>query len=246
MRRWIMAVGAIGVLTALGAGVRRAQAQTPPERSVTVQADGEARAEPDIAFLNAGVEATAPTPREALAQVNTQVQQVTATLRRLGVADADIQTSGINLYAITAPDRPAVVAAGPGGPTGPGTPQVVGYHASNSVSVTLRDLARVDAMLDGLLEAGITNLNGLRFGIRDTRALHERALANAVEQARPLAEAAARAAGLTVGEVTAIVEESSGGVTSDIASPAFDRSGGAVEVGSLTLRVRVKVTFRLV
>lgn len=224
------------ILVALGgtlAALSPASAQTPG-RTVTVIAEGEARGEPDIAFLNAGVEANGATPREALARVNDQMQAVLAALQRAGIAGEDIQTSGLNIFTMTGP--PERTPAGP--------PVVLGYRASNFVSVTVRDLSRVETLIDALVEAGITNLGGLRFGVSDTTALHQRALADAVLQARPLAEAAARAAGLAVGEVESIEELSGfGGPAPEAALSG--RGGAPVEPGMLTLGVRVQVTFRV-
>ena len=210
------------------------RAQAPAVgRTVSVIADGEARAQPDIAVLTAGVEATEATPGEALTRVNEQIAGVIATLRRFGVAEDDIQTADLSLFSLVeGPDRP-----------GGGPPGVIGYRATNTVSVTARDLARVNALIDALVSAGITTLSGLRFDVSDRDALHARALADAVAAARPLAEAAARAAGLTLGQIASIEEVGPGG---DVAARQLGLGaapGAAVQPGTLTLQVRVRVTF---
>lgn len=228
-----LAAGVGGVLAvSLPAG-----AQTPSGRMVTVVADGEARSEPDVAFLNAGVQAEGETAGEALNKANAQIQQVTAALRAAGIAEADIQTSGLNVFSVT-------------GPPGPGNtmlPPVLGYRASNNLSVAVRNLANVNAVLDAVIAAGITNLNGVQFGIQDTTALQQRALANAVQQARPLAQAAAQAAGLTLGEIESVTELPDFAASPAPQAAAFGRGAGdsAVSGGTLTVRVRVQVSFRV-
>lgn len=233
-RWWYGGLAMIGVMIALGAGTPASAQSGPASRTITVLADGEARAEPDIAIINAGVQTDGSTPREAITKANDQMQGVIDALKGMGIAAADIQTSGLNVFPITAPpDRAS------GGP-----PPVTGYQASNNVTVTIRDLSQVDAVLDGLIEAGVTNLGGLRFTVSDTAGLHQRALADAVQAARPLAQAAAQAAGLTLGDVDAIEEVSGANV------PMFGGAGkGAgsvpVEPGSLSFTVTVRVTFRI-
>ena len=206
-------------------------------RTITVIAEGEARAEPDIGFLNAGVEADGATPREALSRVDDQMRAVLAALARAGVAREDIQTSGLNVFSITGPPE----RSGPGAP-----PQVVGYRASNSVNITVRDLTRIEAIIDAIVEAGITNLGGISFGVRDTLALHRSALTDAMQQARPLAEAVAQTVGLTLGEVESVEEIS--GVGGPVPAAQFGgarSAAGPVAPGALTLQVRVQVTFRV-
>ena len=236
-----IAVAAAAIGGALG-GAATAGAQPAPSRTITVVAEGEARAEPDVAFLNAGVQADGATAREALGRANEQMERVLAALRGAGVPPEDIRTSGFNVFPQMDP-REISVAAPPGVPV-PAAAREPSFRAFNSVNVTLRDLSRVNAVLDALLEAGITNLGGLRFGIQDTTALHARALAEAIRQARPLAEAAAQAAGLTLGEIDSISETFGGGGPAGDASAA-QRGGGPIEPGSLTLQVRVQVTFRV-
>ena len=236
-----VAVAAAAIGGALGMAASAA-AQPAPSGTITVVAEGEVEAEPDIAFLNTGVQADAPTPREALTRANDQMERVIGALLAAGIPEEDIQTSGFNVFPLNDPREP--VGPVPAGPVPPGRPQEQTYRAINTVNVTLRDLSRVDALLDALLEAGITNIGGLRFGVQDTAALHAQALAEAVRGARPLAQAAAQAAGLTLGEIDSISETFGGG--GPVGEAAFaQHGGGPIEPGSLTLRVRVQVTFRV-
>jgi uncharacterized protein YggE len=193
-----------------------------------------ARAERDVALVGAGVQADGATPLVALSAVNDRMAGVLSALQAADVAPADIQTSGLNLFTLTGPPEP--------GSTGP--PRTIGYRASNSVNVTIRDISRVESIVDVLLDAGATNLNGLRFGFADEAELHARALADAVQKARPLAEAAARAAGLTLGPVATITELSSGGGPE--AQAALGRGGGDfVSTGTLLFTVRLEVTYQV-
>jgi len=226
----LVAAAALGAVL-LSAGVADAQ-QTGPGRTVTVISEGEARAEPDVAFVGAGVQADGATAREALGAANDSMAAILSALQAVGIAPADIQTSGLNLFSLDAPP----------GPDG-GAPRVTGYRAVNSVTITIRDITRAEAIVDVLLGAGATNLNGLRFGFSDEAALHQRALADAVQKARPLAEAAARAAGLSLGPVANITELGAGGPGPEFAAAQRGGGGDAVASGTLVFTVRVQVTF---
>lgn len=218
-----------GLLVATAAG---AQADRPG--TISVIATGDASAAPDIAFLSAGVEADGATAREALGRANEQIERVLAALRAFGIAPEDVQTEGLNVFTITSnPER---------GDNTP--PRVIGYRASNTVSITARDITRVGALVDLVIAEGATNLNGVRFGIRDSEALKQQAIAEAVREARPLAQAAAAAANLRAGDVDSITEV--GGFDQPTpAAASAQRGGDFVAPGSLTLRVQVRVTFRL-
>lgn len=54
-----------------------------------------------------GVTSEAPTATEALHQNSTEMQKVIARIKALGVADKDIQTTGINLNAMYDYDQEA-------------------------------------------------------------------------------------------------------------------------------------------
>jgi uncharacterized protein YggE len=232
-----MLAAAAAALAGMALSAGAAAAQPAGEgRTITVIAEGEARAEPDVAFVGAGVQEDGETPREALAAVNDRMAGILDALRAAGIAPEDIQTSGLNLFALTGPPAP--------GSSGP--PRTFGYRASNMVSVTIRDITRVEAIVEVVLGAGVTNLNFLRFAFADEDELHQRALADAVGRARPLAEATARAAGLTLGPVASITELGSSGAVPQ-SEAAFGRGGdgGFVSTGTLVFTVRVQVTFQI-
>ena len=235
MKRIVLAAATLATLAGVLLGGGTVNAQTAPGRTITVISVGEARAEPDIAFVGAGVQADGATPREALSAVNDRMTGVLNALRAAGIAPADIQTSGLNLFTLNGPPEP-----GSGSP-----PRVTGYRASNTVNVIIRDVNRVETIVEVLLDAGATNLNGLRFGVADEEGLHARALADAVQKARPLAEATARAAGVTLGQVASIAELSSGGGPESQAALNRGAGGDFVSTGTLVFTVRLEVTFQV-
>ncbi|AKH41925.1 hypothetical protein FHS61_002544 [Altererythrobacter atlanticus] len=139
-------------------------------------------AEPDIANVSAGVSTRAQTAVAAMQQNAQAMSKVIARIKELGIADRDIQTSGINLGARYDYDQQS-------------REQVFrGYEASNRVSVKLRDIQKTGEVLDALVAAGATDLGGPDWSIEDDSAARaqarEQAMATALAQAKDYARMA--------------------------------------------------------
>lgn len=164
-------------------------------KGITVTGTAEVRAAPDVAFVTLGVEHTDPRASEARAAMTAAMTRLLAVLRTAGVEPRDIQTSNLSL-------QPLYDYNSADGRT------LRGYTASNSVSVTLRDLERSGEIIDAALDAcgDAARMNGLRFGFAKPEVLLEQARRAAIADARARAETFASAAGVAVGEVIDIVE----------------------------------------
>jgi uncharacterized protein YggE len=244
--KWWAAAG--GALVAAAAGVAltfagwggpvrevHAQQVPPPAASgIAIISDGEAKAQPDTATVRLGVQVTAPTPAEALAQMRQATEALLQRLRSAGVPDANVQTTNLNVFPVYGTPQP-----------GGGEPPITGYRGTATVTVTGQDIARASALLDAAVQAGATSVQGLTFDFRDPSQLQRDALAQAVTNARPKAEAAARAAGLTLGAVRSVQELSFGGPPEPVPFGRGSAGGGAggVAPGELTVTVRAQVTF---
>jgi uncharacterized protein YggE len=156
------------------------QAQGPVvELSVTETV----KARPDLAAVGAGVTAQAATAVEAMQKTATAMDAVVRRIKSLGIADEDIQTTGINLGAQYDYDQVQRI-------------QVFrGYQASNRVSVILRKVADTGRVLDALVAAGATDISGPSFSIDDDTAQRGQARKNALDKAKRQAEEYARWAG---------------------------------------------------
>jgi uncharacterized protein YggE len=246
IRRTLM-IGAAVVSLAAVAGVPRVvTAAAPPtseppapsptgggEGTITVAATGTVRVDPDTAVVTLGVQANAPTGAEAMEQVNSSSAALTEALIEAGIAEEDIQTSGLNLWTTT-DDRG----------------EINGYQASLSVSVTIRDIEAVGATIDAAQEAagpGFT-IGGVSFSFAEPETVLEEARIEAVELARTKAEQYAAAAGLTLGDVVAIVEAGSTppipvDANFRVAAEDAAAAGPSISPGQLDLTVDVSVTF---
>ncbi|UAL09113.1 SIMPL domain-containing protein [Caulobacter segnis] len=147
-----------------------------------LSAYGETRVAPDMATINLGVQTDAPTAAEALKANGARMNQVMAALKKAGIAERDIQTSNLNLNAQYAYEQNQ-------------PPKLTGYQASNQVTITVRDLAKLGASVDATVNAGANTVNGISFGLADPRAAEDAARLEAVKALQAKAALYARATG---------------------------------------------------
>lgn len=170
-------------------------------RQITVIGTGAVEAAPDTALVTAGVETQSEAAAEALAGANAAITSVFAVLEDAGVARPDIQTSQLSLEPVwQQPDDVVDV-----------DPRVVGYRASNIVTIRVRAVDRLGAVIDALTRAGANRILGIAFEIADPRPLLEEARGLAIADARTKAAAMSEAAGVTLGPVHSIREVVTGG-----------------------------------
>jgi len=153
---------------------------------------------PDIATVYAGVSTRAQTAVEAMQQNAKQMAAVVAKIKALGVAEDDIQTSGINLslqYDYNQATQSQVFR---------------GYVASNRVSVKLRKVDQAGKALDALVVAGANDIGGPDFSVDDDTAYRAEARRNALERAKNQATEYARLSGYTGVRLLEINESVSG------------------------------------
>lgn len=194
-----VALLAVAALIAPAAARAQAQAESAAVFAATtlnLAAYGEARVAPDMATVTAGVTTEAATAQEAMRLNAQRMNQVTAALRRQGIAERDIQTSGLNL-------QPQQVF-GEGQP-----PRVTGYQALNTVTVTVNDLARLGPAVDAVVQAGSNTINGVSFGLRNPTAAENEARQAAVRALRAKAELYAQATGHRLQRLVSLSEGTS-------------------------------------
>lgn len=167
-----------------------------PETTVTISADGKVMRAPDIAIISAGVQSEAKTASEAMAANSTAMNGVFGALENANIAKKDMQTSNFSLqprydYSNRADGAPA---------------RLVGYTASNQLSVKVRDLDSLGETLDALVAAGGNTFSGLQFGLNDDRSAKDEARRIAMQTAIARAELYAQAAGYSVARVVTISE----------------------------------------
>ena len=162
-----------------------ALAQVPPPM-VSVTGEATVSVPPDQALIDGGVTSDAKTAREASDANNAAMGKVLLALKGAGIDEKDFQTSRLSLQPQYAPNR-----------SGPSP--VVGYRASNRVTVRLRDVTKVAGIIDVLVGAGANELGGINFMVSQASKQLDDIREKAIADARRKAEIYAKAAGVTLG-----------------------------------------------
>ncbi|MGH6763879.1 MAG: SIMPL domain-containing protein [Phyllobacterium sp.] len=230
------------VLTAaaLAATSLPAAADSPRAR-IIVSGEGEMAAAPDMAILSLTVLREAETAREALTANNEAIAKVIAAMKESGVADRDLQTSGFNI-------QPRYVFPEPKDGQQQ-QPRIVGYAVSNSLTVRVRDLAKVGTILDQSVTLGVNQGGDIVFTNDDPAAVindaRKKAVADAIAKAKTLAEAA----GVNVGSVLEISEQTFQPRPVPMARGKMMATQASdfvpVAAGENTYNVQVNVTFEI-
>ncbi|HEY0266553.1 MAG TPA: SIMPL domain-containing protein [Rhizomicrobium sp.] len=204
------------------------------DRTLAMGGHGEVKAAPDLVTVTAGVTASAPTARGALAANTARMTGVFQALQKLGVPEKNIQTVNFSV-------SPQYSNGENNGPT-----RLTGYQVGNEVSVRLEDVSRLGAALDALVAAGANQMNGISFDIAQPAPLLETARAQAIADAHARAETYARAAGVTLGPILSISEGGGEVRPLRMAAPmAFAAKGVPVAAGQESVTADVSVVWEI-
>ena len=248
MTRTLKALMAATALTAFAAPAAFAQSSsggaTPmqvhamaAQPALNLSAYGEVRVAPDMATITFGVTTEGTTAQAAMADNARRMQEVFAALSRAGIADRDIQTSGLNLSA-----QYDYVENQP--------PRLRGYQASNQVTVIINDLTKVGSTADAVVSAGVNQINGISFGLKDPKAAEDQARVLAVRALQDKASLYAQALGVELGAIRSLNE--GGGYTPQPPMPMYaarlqmaDSASTPVAAGEMTVRIDITGTYDL-
>ena len=236
----------LALATALGlamAGGATAQSTAPAPilpgdgTLLSVSAQADATRVPDIARVSAGV-VTQATEADAAMRANAaQMEKVMAAIRGAGIAERDVQTTGVNVH----PQYDYRENS---------TPAITGYQATNTVQVTVRDIGGLGDVLDALVASGANQVHGPSFDVDDKDGAYDEARRAALQKARARADMYAQALGMRVRRIASISEGGGFGPPMPMPMMAMDavqesRASTPISPGEATLSVSLDVVFEL-
>jgi uncharacterized protein len=236
-------IGGTGLGLALSAGATTPSATTAAgcnssQPRLTVQGTGQAHGTPDVLTAVFGFSASAPSATAALSQNNADVNQVLLALSGKGVAQSDVQTTGLTL-------APQYVYPN-------GVQTRTGFGATNTVTATLRDVKTAGDAIDAVVNAAgdAATINSLTFSFGNPAQVEDLARSHAVHQAVAHAAAMAEAAGRRLGPVCSLTDNTQPSVlepygTAGIAAATNQAAAVPVEPGSQTESDQVTMVYAL-
>jgi uncharacterized protein YggE len=229
---------AVALLAGLLPAIAQEMPSTPRRPVLTVTGEGVSRAVPDMASFSSGVVSEAKTAREALDANTRAVAAMVAAIKDTGIEARDIATSGFSVQPRYAPPKK----------DSPDAPQINGYEVRNTVTVRVRDLARLGDLLDKVVTSGANQIGGISFDIAEPAKLEEAARVAAVKEARQQADAIAEAAGVRLVRVLSITSNGTSAPPMPrlMAAPAMMKAEAVpVEAGESEIRASVNVTYEI-
>jgi uncharacterized protein YggE len=211
-----------------------ALAQTMPPPAISVTGEATVSVAPDQAQIDGGVTSDAKTAREASDANNAAMGKVLLALKGAGIEEKDYQTSRLSLQPQFATPKAAER-----------TPGIVGFRASNRVTVKIRDVAKIANVIDVLVGAGANEIGGINFTVTQASKHLDEAREKAIADARRKAEIYAKAAGVTLGEPISISEEGAAVPVFRGKMAAPMAAGAQVAPGEETLSVTVSVSWAI-
>ena len=178
-----------------------------------VTGEGKVSITPDIAIINAGITADGATVKTVQSQINSVINKVSDAIKDLGVKREDIQTVNYNI-------NPKYDFAS-------GSQRVTGYTASTTLTIKVKELDKVNQVIDAATDNGANQINGLSFDLSDRTKAENEARSKAVEDAKRKAENVSKVAGFKLGRLINYQENTG--------QPPIIYSRGMVEVSSADL-----------
>ncbi len=221
------------LLTVLALLVLPVALAQPGRGGLSVTASGTAYGEPDKASFDAGVSALNEDVQAASSAVSEGVSSLLSALRQAGVTEEDIRTTNVSIYPEQSYDAN-------------GQPGKLRYRVTNTVHVTVRDVAGLGNLLGLSVEAGANEISNVVYSVSNPAALERQAREVAVDSAHAKAVQLAALATAELGRVRQISEMAQG----DAAQPlpmarmeamSADAAGASMPVSSGQLAVTVTV-----
>lgn len=207
-----------------------------PSEIITVTGEAKSQEKNQIASYTAGVESVNDNKEEAVKEVNTKIEALIKALKEFGIKDADIKTQNMSIYQ----DEQSYYD------NGVSKSRKGQWRVNNSVTITLREIDKANALTDLVTKSGANNVWGPNFSMDDTNKIEKSLYDMAIKDAREKAESIAKASGRTLGKVLSVTD---GGASSNYPMYALKDGaggGGAVtEPGSTTVYKNMTVVFEL-
>jgi uncharacterized protein YggE len=200
--------------------------------TITLSAQGQVTATPDLAVIRLGVQSDGATAAIALARNRDRMNATFAALKGQGVADRDIQTSELSIDGQYVND-------------GKSPARLTSYHVGDTVTVRLHDLPKVGGVVDALVAAGANQVDGVSFALADPAAQQDQARLLAVKALQAKADLYARAMGYKVSRLVHLSEGGGGGPMPMAMMRTASFKATPIAPGELTVSVEVSAEFEL-
>lgn len=208
-----------------------------PPKIVKTTGTAEIKVTPDRAVIQVGVERQGATAKSAKAGVDNTSRRILAALKAASIDDKDIQTAYLDLQPTSYYEKRV---------------RINNFTATQSLSITIRDLAHLDNVMDAVMSAGANRIDGIEYQSSELRKYRDQARDEATKAAQEKAVGLAQALGNQVGKPRSIEEVQPwdgysimGGFAGNVAKERTTGGAPSTAPGQLTVTASVIVSFDL-
>lgn len=170
-----------------------------PQATITVTGEAKVNQTPQVARFSASVSVFNEDKQTAVNEVNTKMEQLIKKIKDFGIDPKDIQTQSVSVNEISNEVEIMIYPPQPRGGS-------KGWQASNSITLTLRNIDQASGLTNLLQSSGATNVSGPNFSLDNVALLQSDLLTAAITDAWEKAEKAAKAGGRKLGKMITVNE----------------------------------------
>lgn len=234
---WVLLATSLALLVFLLVKTNQELNTAATTNTVSFNGSGKVLATPDVAILDLAIVTDGTTSKEAQDANSKKSKTLTDFLKGQDIDENDIKTTGYNIYPqYTYPSY--------------AKPQITGYQVNQTIQVKVRDLEKIDRILDGVVTNGVNQINSFQYTIDDAEELREQARQKAIADAREKSDKLEGQLGIHLGKVVGFSENTAGfpvPVYYDRAASGGGMGGGgpSVPAGQNEIVVDVTLTYQI-
>jgi hypothetical protein len=243
-KKILLSVLVLAVVLSGSIFVTQLSATTPVEASektpntISVLGKGTITMDPDMAYVSLGVQTENKDAKLAQEENSKKMEKVIASIKKLGIQEKDIKTSGFNMY-------PNYVYNKEDG----STREIDKYVVTHTLEITVRDIDMVGKVIDTGINQGVNLSNSIRFTISNPDEAYQQALVAALKDAKAKADVLATAIGVKVTTPKSVIEQGAYNIPYNYTTAekvAFDTADSVsmpVEAGELEVIANINVIY---
>lgn len=234
---WLASALFVVLVVFLGVNAKHTLDTAATSNTVSFSGEGKVTSKPDVAVVSLSIVTEAPTSKAAQDENSRKSNSLMEFLKKQGIDEKDIKTESYNIYPqYNYPQQRQ--------------PQIAGYQVSQSIQVKVRDLDNVDKILDGVVAAGVNQVNNLQLTIDEPEKLKDEARAKAIADAKEKASSLEKQLGIGLGRIINF-SENAGGYPPPVyfeakaAGAGVGGGGPSVPTGENEISVSVTITYQI-
>ncbi len=190
--------------------------------TISVSGKGEVEKSPDTAKISFSVRTEKKVLKQGQDEVSSKIDTIKKDLIALGIEEKYIKTDSYTSYPqYDYPQNPCY-----NGICRTTSPTLRGYEVSHTITVSIKDLEKVDGVLGVLGTAGVTDMSGPNFGFEDDKMIAREARDLAITDAKAEADKLAKSLGVKIVRIVSFSESGNG-----YPMPMYSRDAVMLESG---------------